>query len=146
MPSAVLDTNVLASGIVGAQIEASIPGRILRAWRDGRFVLVSSEAILSELSRTLRKDYFRQRLAQSLVDDLIGMLRSQARVTPLTVQTPGVATHPEDDLVIATAISARAEYLVTGDRGLQQLGAYMKVNIVSPRQFLTILDTARGAE
>jgi predicted nucleic acid-binding protein len=62
----------------------------------------------------------------------------------ITVEVRGVATHPEDDLILATAISARADYLVTGDRQLQALGSYQGVQIVSPRQFLTILQAAEA--
>jgi uncharacterized protein len=51
-----------------------------------------------------------------------------------------VATHPEDDLVLAAAVSAEAGYLVTGDRQLQQLGRFRGVDIVSPRAFLAILE------
>jgi predicted nucleic acid-binding protein len=50
-----------------------------------------------------------------------------------------VATHPEDDLILATAVSARADYLVTGDQQLQGLGTYQDVTVASPRQFLEIL-------
>ena len=48
----------------------------------------------------------------------------------------GVATHPEDDLVLATAVSAQADYLVTRDRQLLKLGSYQGVAIVSPTEFL----------
>lgn len=51
-----------------------------------------------------------------------------------------VATHPEDDLVLATAVSAQVDYLVTGDRQLQRLDTFQDVRILSPRQFLTILE------
>ena len=48
----------------------------------------------------------------------------------------GVASHPEDDLVLATAISGAAEYLVTGDRQLLALGTFRDIRIVTARQFL----------
>lgn len=36
----------------------------------------------------------------------------------------GVATHPEDDLLLATALNGGVQSLVTGDHGLLWLGAY----------------------
>jgi predicted nucleic acid-binding protein len=51
----------------------------------------------------------------------------------------GVASHPEDDLILATAVSAQADYLVTGDRQLLALGEYQGAQIVTPRAFATIL-------
>lgn len=52
----------------------------------------------------------------------------------------GIASHPQDDLIIATAVSAEAEYLVSGDKELQDLRSYGQVKIVSPATFLAILD------
>jgi len=67
------------------------------------------------------------------------LLQQEALLTPLTAEVHGVATHPEDDPILATAVSGNAEYLVTGDDKLQRLGSYQGVTIVSPRQFLDIL-------
>ena len=55
-----------------------------------------------------------------------------------------LATHPEDDLVLAAAVSARSDYLVTGDKKLQDLRSYQGVTIVTPREFLTILESQAG--
>jgi uncharacterized protein len=49
----------------------------------------------------------------------------------------------KDDVIVATAVAAKADYLVTGDRRhLLSLGAYEGIRIVTPRQFLGILDGA----
>lgn len=59
-----------------------------------------------------------------------------------TVKVEHVASYPEDDLVLATAVSAKADYLVIGDGALQQLGVYEGVTILSPRAFLDILQAS----
>jgi predicted nucleic acid-binding protein len=52
----------------------------------------------------------------------------------------GVATHPEDDLVLATAVSAGADYLVTGDiRFRTRVPSYQGISLVSPSEFLAII-------
>ncbi len=53
----------------------------------------------------------------------------------------GVAADPDDDMVIATAISSDVDYLVTGDKGLLDVGEQRGVQIVSPRRFLALLAT-----
>jgi predicted nucleic acid-binding protein len=50
-----------------------------------------------------------------------------------------VATHPEDDLILATAIARGASYLVTGDRKLRAVGAFQEVILLSPRDFHELL-------
>jgi predicted nucleic acid-binding protein len=53
----------------------------------------------------------------------------------------GVATHPEDDLVLSTALSGKADYLVTGDkRFVARVATYQGVRLISPRDFLTLLE------
>ncbi len=47
---------------------------------------------------------------------------------------------PKDDMIVATAVAARADYLVTGDRRhLIVLGHYEGIRILSPRAFLSEL-------
>jgi putative PIN family toxin of toxin-antitoxin system len=136
---AVLDANVLASGAVGLLIVGSTPGQLLRLWLDDAFELIVSDQLRTEVSRTLQKPYFLSRLAPERIANFNALLQERATSTPLTVQVSGVATHPEDDLVLAAAASARADYLVTGDHQLQKLGSYRGVKIVSPAEFLEVL-------
>jgi uncharacterized protein len=137
---AVLDTNVLASGVAGIAREESTPGEVLRRWRAKAFTLVASEPILTELERTLTNPYFRTRLSPIDIEVALAELRTRARIQPVTVYVAGIAAHPEDDLVLATALSGGAIYLVTGDKPLVERGAYRGTRIVSPRSFLEVLD------
>lgn len=142
MITAVLDTNVLASGFVRPEPP---PGQLLVAWRARLFLLVTSEPILAELTRTFEEPYFAQHLNPSQRANNIALLRHEAIITPLTSRVQGVATHPEDDLVLATALSASVHYLVSGDNQLKKLGRYRGVIIVSPRGFLEVL-SEQGTE
>ena len=138
MMTAVLDTNVLASGFL---IQSSVPAQLLGLWPTGSFQLVTSGHIITELEHTLQTNYFRVRLTPDQITRAINLLRNEATITPITAEVQGVATHPEDDLILATAISAQADYLVTGDTKLQHLGTYTGVTILSPREFLDLLVT-----
>lgn len=93
MIAVVLDTNVLASGFVGFLKRSSTPGRILHAWRDGRFALVSSAHILTELESTLRDPYFAQRLAAEQIAGAVALLRGETSLTDITARVHGVASH-----------------------------------------------------
>lgn len=136
---AVIDTNVLASGIAGFPWSQSPATRLLLAFLANRFTLIVSADILVELRRTLRKPYFARRISQADAEQAVRRLEQLAIYTLHTVEVHGVATHPEDDLVVAAALSASAEYLVTGDKGLQSRGAYQGVRILTPAQFAAFL-------
>jgi putative PIN family toxin of toxin-antitoxin system len=138
--SAVFDTNVLASGFVGETRPESTPGELLRRWRAKHFTLVVSEPILTELERTFTNPCFSNRFPPTEVAAIIVRIATEAQAQHITVPHSGVATHPEDDAILATALSGGIAYLVTGDRQLQQRGGYGGTRLLSPRQFLEILD------
>jgi len=139
MMTAVVDTNVVASGVVGILEPASPPGAMLRAWQRSRFALIMSEPMMAEFDRTLTKPYFRRKLHEPGVADAIEAVHRDATLVAISVPVHDVASHREDDVVLATAISAGADYLVTGDRQLQLLGTIDGIAIVSPREFLDVL-------
>jgi putative PIN family toxin of toxin-antitoxin system len=140
MIRAVLDTNVLASGVVEFEVAERAPGHLLRLWRDQRFQLVVSPEILSELMGTLAKPYYRRQITPEQFTRFWRLLQDEATEAFVVVRVSGVASHPEDDLILSAAVSAQADYLVTGDKQMQRLEAYQGVRIVSPRQFLILLE------
>jgi uncharacterized protein len=138
--AAVLDTNVLASGIAGVARSESTPGELFRRWRTGAFILVVSEPILVELARTLTNPYFAARISPAEVEATLSRVHAEAQIHPMTVRVSGIATHPEDDLILSIALGASAKYLVTGDKKLQERVAYRGTLLLTPRQFLDVLD------
>jgi putative PIN family toxin of toxin-antitoxin system len=133
---AVLDTNVLVSGIAGITRPGSTPGQIVRRWRLREFTLVVSEPILTGVQRTLGNPYFASRLSSGEVTEILTRLRADALVQPITAHVAGLATHPEDDAILATATNAGANCLVTGDKALLALGSVEEIAVLTPRQFL----------
>jgi uncharacterized protein len=134
---AVLDTNVLASAFVRPE---PAPGQLLQARNDGRFLLPISEHILAELADTFEEPYFASRLPPAQRAENLALLRQKAALILPTALVHGVATHPEDDVVLATAVAAQAEYPVIGDgRFRRRVPAHHGVQLVSPREFLELL-------
>ena len=103
MIRATLDTNVLAPGIITSP--HTVHGQVLQAWRDNKYSLVLSEVILTKLSRTLSQPYFSARLTAAQIEATLNLFRSEASIVPQLVTIAGVAPHPEDDLILATALS-----------------------------------------
>jgi uncharacterized protein len=129
-----LDTNVLVSGVVASP--QTVNGQIIQAWRENTYTLVLSEPILTELSRTLTQPYFSHRLTAEQIAGTVNLFRSEAIIVPLTVRVAGVATHPEDDLILATALSGKADYLVTRDEKLREkVPVYKGGAVVGPVVF-----------
>ncbi len=70
----------------------------------------------------------------------MSLLRRKAELATVTVAVTGVAAHAEDDLVLAAAVSARVQYLVTGDAGLLAVGRHRGVTITTARFFRSLID------
>jgi len=137
------DANLLTSGAVRRHPDAA-PVRFLDGWRAGRFTLILSDHLLTEVERALAKPYFLQRLSEADRREFPRVLWTEAVITPLTVTVTGVATQSADDLVLATAISGGAGFLVTGDHKLLALKSYQGVIILSVHEFLAMLPGLRS--
>lgn len=135
---AVLDTNVLVSGLVA---EGGAPRRVVDAWLEGRFTLVISPYLLEELLHVLTYPRIasRIRLGEEDLEVLLEALVSQAEVTEGALSLPGVTRDPKDDPVVACAREGEADYIVSGDQDLLVLGEYEGIRVVSPHEFTEAL-------
>lgn len=137
MISAVLDTNVIASAVL---IRGRIEDRVLRAWFAGRYRLVLSVPILEEIRRVL--EYPRIRAHQWMSDEETADLLEQLAESGVLVegkQRLRICRDPADDKFLVAALEGKADYIVTGDADLLDLGKYQDSEIVTPRRFLQIL-------
>ena len=137
--SAVLDTNVLVSGLVA---EHGFPRRILDAWLEGRFTLVTSFYLVEEVTHVLTYPRIAQRMQ---LDDaelaaILAALLSRTKLTPGQLQLPGVTRDLKDDAVVACAVEGKADYIVSGDQDLLALGGYEGIRVATPRQFVGIIE------
>lgn len=141
MIQAVLDVNVLVSSTVGPLGHSR---QLLTAWQDQRFTLLTSEGMIVELEEKLRLPRISQRykLTEEDIRFVVGLLRTQAQLVMVPAEEQRVVTSdPEDDYVLATARLGQAQYLVTGDRNLLNMGEYEEVTIITPREFLEIFQS-----
>jgi uncharacterized protein len=137
----VLDTNVLASGALGLTGGMTPPALLLHQWRAGRFQLIISDYIEKELRTTLAQPYFKRRIPSEDRELFLILLTRIAEHVTIRRRVTGVATHPEDDPILATALSARADYLVTGDQRLRdRVPSFQGIPLVSPAAFLDVLN------
>lgn len=129
----VLDTNVLISALINPSGAAD---RVYRSWRAGDFDLASCEQQLAEVRRVTRRPALRDLIKPAEAGRLVNLVRHLAiMIDPL----PDVdaSRDPWDNFPLATALGARADYLVTGDKGgLLELGQFGRTRIVTIQQFL----------
>jgi putative PIN family toxin of toxin-antitoxin system len=142
MIHAVLDTNVLVS----AQIKAGgNPDRILRQGQAGKFELLTSEFILAELADVLGRRHiqrkYKSQVTASKRAHYLRAIRAIAGVVQVTTEVQAVPDDLEDNAILACGVDGQANYIVTGDDVLLELGTFQGIQIVTPAQFLQILKT-----
>lgn len=133
----VLDVNILASATVSPE---RLPAVVVDTVLDGPHDLIASEAMLITLERILRQRYFSMRLTDELRAETVQRYRRNALKYDPDPSVTGVADDAEDDQVIGTAVKARADIIVTGDKGLLALGSFVGIPIVTARTFLDVVN------
>lgn len=125
-----LDTNVLVSGLA---YPASVPGRIVGAWRQGALEVVLSRHILDELARVLPRLNHRLNWRADEFEDLLDILAIEADLVEPEPLDGDAARDASDVPVLGTLLAAGADYLVTGDGDLLALAD--RYPIVTPAEF-----------
>jgi uncharacterized protein len=135
---ATLDVNVLVSGFPAV---TGVPAELLARWANQEFELVLSERILGELADVWSRPYWSARYSGDRSQVARRQLRARAVIVEPDPTVRDIASDEEDDLVLATAVAGNVGFLVTGDRHLQGLERFRGVAILSPRQFLDLLES-----
>lgn len=143
---AVLDANVIVSGIARYAYAETAPARALLAAVDERYTLITSDAILAEVELALSKTYFGDRFDETYLVKRITEIRQAVFMVELTRHVQGVATHWQDDLVLSTALSGDVDFLVTGDRDLLDLKHPFPFSIIHPNAFIGTLNDGSGVD
>lgn len=135
---AVLDSSTLVSAFLTPK---GTPGQLLRAAHRDVFDLCLSAEIIQETAAVLERPKIAERYRRgpdAVRAFCLGLSGTSAMVASLP-KIDAVPDDPEDNMIVATAVAAGADYLVTGDRHLLSLEQYQGIRIVTPRQFLDLL-------
>ena len=138
--AAVLDASVLISGF----LTNGPPRAILDLAEHGHFRIVLSAVILEETRSSLSKPKLLEayRHIPEAIRDFCECMAEAALLVEGDPAFVSPCRDPNDHHVIATAIAAAAQVIVTGDSDLLDLRQYGAIRIVTPRQFLDELAQA----
>ncbi len=126
----VLDTNVAISGLLWH----GTPGKLIDAAYAAIVTLHTSAPLLAELHDVICRDKFTRALAArglSAAEIFEGYAALAVVGVPAVIQ-PTIMDDPEDDAVLACAVGAGADRIVSGDPHLLRLGRFRNVPIITP--------------
>lgn len=126
---AVFDTNVLIAAI----ITEGVCSKLLHRARSREFSLVSCPFIMAEVKRILSNKF---RLSQSeTASAMEPVTEAIDHVIKHNVKVTSICRDADDDNILACALTAKADYLVTGDADILVLKNFKGIKIVTPRDF-----------
>lgn len=134
---AVLDTNTIVSGLGWG----GTPGQVLEAARTGRFIAVTSPALLSELTAVLA--YPKLRAALTNAEAFLERYQRTAHIA-LPEHRSDTLADDDDNRLVEAAETGSAAFIVTGDQLVLNADPIGSIRVVTPREFLTLLDELAG--
>jgi len=132
---AVIDTSVMVS-------VAFPKGELAKELRDmiadGAFTLVISKVIMAELYRVLHYPRILKQFnaSQEDIDEFIGMILEHALLTKGDYDLHKITDDPTDDMFLACAMEAKADFIVSRDPHLRNLKQFRGIKIVNVREFV----------
>jgi putative PIN family toxin of toxin-antitoxin system len=140
MPIAVLDLTEM----VRMAMQKPERSPLFQAWEGRAFIWAVSETMLVEFIEVTNRSRLQRLIRLSVRDSIAEALRTRSYLVTPATEFPH-CRDPKDDVVIATAVAAQADFIVTTDRDLlddhilnQSLAGY-NIRTVSPLEFLTVL-------
>jgi hypothetical protein len=143
-PRVVVDTNLFVSGLI---VKRGLPHRLLNYWRQGSFTLLISEEQRDEIEVVLHRPAIVERYGVTPGEraDLLWLIDAVAVRVASRHPLPLVVRDAKDEMILASALGGRADYLVTGDEDLLVLSGAAEIGslrILRAREFVDVLEAS----
>ena len=129
----VADTNILVSSIFWS----GNPYKIIQKGINQDIIIFTSNDIISELKRVLKRDFH---LEEQEIEDIIDSLMLFLHLTETSEKINVIKEDEKDNIILECAVSCNADYIISGDSHLLDLKQYKNIKIISARKFLDIYD------
>jgi len=142
MLKVVIDTNVFVSATIA---EKGKPAQILKVWREKKLEVIISSEILKEIGQVVFRpkikkiSFWTEKERYQFIEDLARI----CIVIPGSLKLKQAVKHTQDHKFLVAAIEGKADYIVSGDYHLRNLGIYKGIKIVSANEFFQILENKR---
>jgi putative PIN family toxin of toxin-antitoxin system len=121
--------------VISALLFSGTAARLVPLWQSRRITLLISREILTEYLRVFAYPKFQlsdQEIRPLIEEELLPFVETIRVRRRLAV----VRRDPDDDKFLECAVAGRAQYLVTGDRDLRELGTFRGTTILTAGEFL----------
>lgn len=126
----VFDTNVLVS----ATLNESKPYAVLELAEREEITSIISPGIINELEDVLSRE--RLPFEREQIDEFVGKVLSASELVTPEISLEAVEDDPDDNKILECAVAGNADYIISGDSHLLDIGEYRDIRALNPDQFL----------
>ena len=131
----IIDTNLWISFLIGHQTQL-----VRRMLTDLRFDVYVCERLIEEIRDVASRDKIRKRVTPADVDDLLSIIHAFCQFVTIQTDVPLSAVRdPKDLYLLALAETIDADYIVSGDADLTDIGHYQQTKIIKLADFKAIM-------
>ena len=131
----VIDTNVFISGIFW---EVNYCSKIIDAWKNGKFTLVSSMDIIQELIETLKD--FKIKMPEKMIEKWQNMIIENSVVVFPKEKLDIVKNDPKDNKFFEAAFAGKVDYIVSQDKKhILVIKEFKGIKTITPEDMLKII-------
>ena len=131
MKKVIIDTNLLISSLLGHQVQF-----VRRVLTDMRFEVYVCAQLIEEIRDVASRDKICKHLGSNDLDDLLAILNAFCQFVVIESEvSPTAVRDPKDLYLLALADTIGADYIVSGDADLTDLGEYHQARIIKLADF-----------
>jgi len=128
----VFDTNIFISAFA----TEGICSVLLKRARLKEFELFVCPIIIKEIENVLKQKF---KIKKEIIEEVVALIKEASTYSDAKEKIEGICRDKDDDLILSCAISAKANYIVSGDKDLLEIKQYKDIKIISPRDFEAML-------
>src|SRR4030042_4741104 len=121
----IIDTNLFVSFLIGKQLQG-LKGLLINF----RLELIFAEQNIQELRIVTQRPKFIKYFKAEDMNDLIELIKAIGQIYTID-KVPNICRDPKDNYLLELARKGKADYLVTGDTDLLEIGKYKGTKIVT---------------
>lgn len=129
----VIDTNVIVSGL----LTKGTCRELISLLKNNKFILAISPILFEELKFVIGKEKFQLLMNEDDKEGIISFIKSHALFFEPKIKLK-LCRDTKDNKILETAITAKADFIVTGDDDLLSIKGF-STPIITPKEFLKIL-------
>ncbi|MBR4650424.1 MAG: putative toxin-antitoxin system toxin component, PIN family [Prevotella sp.] len=131
----IIDTNIWVSFLIGHQSQL-----LRRILTDLRFDVYVCERLVEEILDVASRDKIRKHVSKSDVGDLMDIIHAFCQSVPVeTSASPSSIRDPKDLYLLSFAETIGADYIVSGDADLTDLGQHKQTKIIKLSDFKAMM-------